>query len=317
MAGGRDDSRRPAGPPHPRPRPGARLRREGPGARPGRGRRRPGLRTVGDLRRLARAGPPPRGDLRPHATPGRGHPRRPRPARADAERDGTSAGRRRAAGPLRRPGRHRGEDAAAGQRGGAGGATPCGPCALARFAAELGFAADPEAEAAGPPPRRQPHRGRARADLGRAAPPGVRRRRAGGPGPGRADRRAGRGLARALRAAQRRAEPLPPPRRLRPHPRRAGPHRWSSSATSRPCSAISPRGWRRCSPSRWPTSSRAARRCASPRCSTTWASPPLAESARTAGSRSSGTTQTGDEMVHGRLSAPAGELAAGLVPRQR
>ena len=61
-------------------------------------------------------------------------------------------------------------------------------------------------------------------------------------------------------AARGRAEPLPPPRRARPHPRGPAGHASTSSAIPRPRSATSrwPRRSARCWPSRWPTSSPAA-----------------------------------------------------------
>ena len=68
-----------------------------------------------------------------------------------------------------------------------------------------------------------------------------------------------RGAARARRAARRRAERLPPPRRLRPHARGARAGRRAASATpSRSFGEHADRRGARCWPSRWPTSSTAA-----------------------------------------------------------
>jgi tRNA nucleotidyltransferase/poly(A) polymerase len=68
-----------------------------------------------------------------------------------------------------------------------------------------------------------------------------------------------------------RAEPLPPPRRATATRSRSCRPRSTSSAIPRPRSATSrsPRRSARCWPSRWPTSSRAAARCASARSCTT------------------------------------------------
>ena len=92
---------------------------------------------------------------------------------------------------------------------------------------------------------------------------------------------------------RRRAEPLPPPRRPRPHARGAA---GAARARARPGARLRRRAGRRgcapCSTSRWRTSSRAGRRCASRRSSTTSASRPRAACCPTAASRSSDTTRS-------------------------
>ena len=67
------------------------------------------------------------------------------------------------------------------------------------------------------------------------------------------------------------AERLPPPRRARPHARGARRRSSTSSATPRPAfgAELAAGDAARCSPSRWPTGSPAAARCASARCCTT------------------------------------------------
>ena len=86
----------------------------------------------------------------------------------------------------------------------------------------------------------------------------------------------------------RRAERVPPRRRLRPHARGA---RRGRRARARPAQFLGDTRRPTCSPSRWPTSSRAAARCASPRCCTTPPSRRPAACGPTAASRSSATTR--------------------------
>ena len=132
-------------------------------------------------------------------------------------------------------------------------ATRCGCCAPPRLAAELGLEIDPRTVAL------------ARAAAARAAEPAGERQLAelrqllGGPDPlrglalldelGLTRRRP----ARAGGAARRRAGPEPPPRRLRPHARRARAHARGRGATSSASPASAPPRSRRCSTSRSPT----------------------------------------------------------------
>ena len=172
-----------------------------------------------------------------------------RPARADAQRDGparwaaASCWTPSAAGRTWRLGRCAWSSEDALER------DPLRTLRVARFAAELGFTADPGTEAAV---------GRHAARLTEAAPERIWAELrhlvcADGVLEGLALAERTGVLAEVLPelvgAAQRGAEPLPPPRRLRPHRRRAGPHCWSSSAIPRAVFGdLGARGSRRC----WP-----------------------------------------------------------------
>ena len=142
-------------------------------------------------------------------------------ARLHRERDGGAAGRRRAdRSPRRRARPARGACCGCWARAPTR-TTRCGRCAWCGFAAELGFAPDPETERltrAAAPRLSEPSPG---AGVRGAAAAGGRRRLPGGPRAGGAAGRARRRAARADRAGGHRAEPLPPPRRLRPHARGA------------------------------------------------------------------------------------------------
>ena len=129
---------------------------------------------------------------------------------------------------------------------------PLRPLRLARFAAELGFAPDPETErlTAEAAASRVPEASGERvfAELRRLVLAPRRRR---GARAGRSARPAPRGPARARRPARRRAEPLSPQGRLRAHARGA---RAPDRARARGDRRARARSWT----SRWPTSSRAA-----------------------------------------------------------
>ena len=131
----------------------------------------------------------------------------------------------------------------------------CGRCGSRGSPCELDFAVEPDDGGGAAPQRARARRGRARADVRRAE--ADRRRRAGARGAG-ADGRARRdrgGAAGAGRPARRRAEPLPPPRRLRPHAGGAGRDDRARARSRRGVLGEHARGRRRaCSPSRSPTS---------------------------------------------------------------
>ena len=233
--------------------------------------------------------PRPPDHLRRLPAPGRDDRGGPGQARLHRERDGASRWR---AATLHRPPRRRARPA---RRACCGcwarrptTTTRCAPLRLVRLAAELGFGPDAETERLTAGGRAAAVRALARARVRRAAPPRDVRRLPGRAGAGRPPGRARRRPARADRAEGRRAEPLPPPRRATTTRSRCWPSSWSWISARR--SASSRLRSRPCWPSRWPTSSPAARRCASARCSTTSASPRRAASGRTAGSRSSATT---------------------------
>ena len=231
------------------------ARRAGPRARARAGR--PRVRALGGVRRLAGRRPRPQLAGRPAAADRRVDRGRPGAARPHDQRDRRAARRRRPVvdpfGGRRGPARARG--CGWSSRAGVRRRSAAGRCGWCGWPCELGFAVDAATGRGGAGERRRGWRGRAGA--------GVRRAQAD------RDRRPARWTGLALmdalgatdvvlpelsRAARRRAEPLPPPRRVRAHAAvlaetielERDPEKWLRRARRR--------GGRGSWPSRWPTS---------------------------------------------------------------
>ena len=210
---------------------------------------------------------------RPDPDAGRHDRGRPRAARLHRQRDGGAA-RRRASrcidphGGRERP-RQPADPRRRRQRISA--TIRCGRC---------GWRASPASSTSRSTPGRGARRRQARGDHARRARAGLlrvaaaarlRRRDARDRADGRGRSRRG-AAARARGAEGRRAEPVPPPRRLGSHARRA---RIAARVRARPdrrVRRLAPSADGASWPGRWPTTSRAVRRCGSPRCCTTSAS---------------------------------------------
>ena len=250
-----------------------RRRRRAHGRAPlARAARRRVVRALRRVRRVARRRPRPLLAGRPRPAAGRLARGRPRRARLHRQRDGRAARRRRAHRPARRGGRPRRAPPADGLARGLRRRPPARPCASCASPSSSASTSSPR-----PPP---PSRARA-PRLRDVAPERVfaelqaRDRRRSDPLRGLALMDA-LGLTAAVLpefdgAPRRRPEPLPPPRRARPHAR--GARSAVVDARARPRGRRSAPSTRRrsprCSPSRWPTSSPAAARCASAPCCTT------------------------------------------------
>ena len=251
-------------------RPAARGSRRGRGRRSPRGgphgregSRRPRVRAVGGLRRLARAGRAaafPRRRLRAAGDHHRGGPR---PAGLHRERDGGAGGGWRRRRSPRRPGGPAMPASSGSCHRSAYDDDPLRPLRLVRLAAELDLEPEPDTRRLTAEAAAAPLRARSGAHLRRASPPRGLRRRAARPRAGQPAGRARRRAARAHGTGGHRAEPLPPSRRAGPHPRGAAAADGDRVRPRGRSSASWRRRWPRCWTSRWPTSSTRGE-CAAP-----------------------------------------------------
>ena len=185
---------------------------------------------------------------------------RPRAARLHGQRDRGADRRRSADRPARRPGRPAGRGGCGWRDRGRSPTTRCGCCAWCGLRSSSTWS--PRSRRCGAPAQLASALSgvsaeRVFVELRRiiASP----RARGGLRDDGRAGGHRGR-AAGAAGAARGRAEPLPPPRRLRPHARGARPDGraderrvWLDRSWTRASVRIA-RRWTRCWPSRWPTS---------------------------------------------------------------